>query len=308
MRLLITGATGLVGARLCQQLKQAGHTVTILSRSKDKGRRLGVAAVAWQPEQELPPAAALADVEVVVHLVGEPIAAGRWTAEQKRRIRDSRVVSTQNLVAGIRAAEIKPRSFICASAIGFYGNRGDEELTETSPAGTGFLSEICQEWEHAAVAVEAFGVRVVQARIGVVLAREGGALTPMLPIFKLGLGGSLGSGQQWFPWIHLDDVVGLLQHAIFAETMRGPLNTVAPGIVTNAGFTAALAAALHRPALFAVPSFALRLGLGEMADLLLGSTRVIPAVAVATGYQFKFPELPAALANLFSPANSDTQP
>lgn len=300
MQILVTGATGLVGAALCQQLQQTGHHVAILSRSPEKGRRLGVAAFAWQPEHELPPAEAVTTADVVVHLAGEAIAAGRWTAAQKERIRASRVISTQNLVAGLQAASRKPQAFICASAIGFYGNRGDEKLTEASPAGTGFLSEVCQEWEAAATAAQPFGVRVVQVRIGVVLARDGGALSQMLPIFKLGLGGSLGNGQQWFPWIHLDDVVGLLQHAIFHEAIHGPLNAAAPGIVTNEGFTKALAAALHRPALFAVPNFALRLGLGEMADLLLGSTRVIPAVATATEYEFKFSPLPAALANLFA--------
>lgn len=307
MRLLITGATGLVGSRLCQQLAQAGHTVSILSRSLDKGRRLGFPTFVWQPEPELPPAAALEGVETIVHLAGEHIAASRWTAEQKRRIRASRVVSTQNLVAALRASTVKPRSFICASAIGFYGDRGDEELTETAPAGTGFLSDVCQEWEQAAASAEDFGVRVVQARIGIVLAREGGALAQMLPLFQFGLGGKLGHGRQWFPWIHRNDVVGLLQHAIFHETIRGPLNVVAPGIVTNADFTNVLAAALHRPALFAAPEFALRLGLGEMAEMLLGSFRVVPTLAAATHYQFKFPALGPALANLFSPANSDTQ-
>lgn len=297
MRFLITGATGLLGAQLCRQLINEGHSVAILSRSPNKGQRLGVKAYVWQPEKELPPAPALEAVDVVVHLAGEHIAAGRWTEEQKRRIRDSRVLSTRNLVAGLKNANVP--TLICASAIGFYGDRGDEKLTESTPAGKGFLSEVCQEWEREAVAARAFGVRVAPVRIGVVLAKDGGALESMLPIFKFGLGGSLGSGQQWFPWIHLDDVIGIFHHAIFNEAVSGPINAVAPGIVTNTGFTEALAAALHRPALFAVPSFALRIGLGEMADLLLGSARVIPEVALATGYEFKFPQLRNAFANLF---------
>jgi uncharacterized protein (TIGR01777 family) len=235
--------------------------------------------------------------------LGEPIATGRWTAEHKRRVRDSRVLSTQNLVAAIHAAPVKPKTFLCASAIGFYGDRGDEKLTEESAPSAGFLSEVCQEWENAAVAARASGARTVLARIGVVLARpeDGGALPPMLLPFKLGLGASLGSGKQWFPWVHVDDVVGLLQHAIFTEFLSGPLNTVAPNPVTNAEFTDTLAAVLHRPSFLAAPSFMLRLGLGEMADLLLGSTRVIPAVATASGYQFQFPLLRPALENLLAP-------
>jgi hypothetical protein len=309
MRFLISGATGLIGKKLCRRLQHKGHTVTILSRSLEKGRRLGFPTFVWQPETELPPAQAMEGVDIVVHLAGEHIAAGRWTAEHKRRIRDSRVRSTQHLVAAMRAASVKPKAFICASAIGFYGDRGDEPLTEQAAPGTGFLSDVCQEWEAAAAAAREFSVRVSQVRIGVVLAapEDGGALPQMLPLFKLGLGGNLGSGQQWFPWIHVDDVVGILQHAIFNESILSPINAVAPHPVTNAEFTQTLASVLHRPAFFAAPSFILRLGLGEMADLLLGSTRVIPELAVTTGYQFKFPVLQSALTNLLSPTVSDTQ-
>ena len=307
MQFLITGATGLLGSRLCQKLMSDGHSVTILSRSLDKGQRLGVATYAWQPEKELPPAQALEGVDVVVHLAGEHIAAGRWSEEQKRRIRDSRVLSTRNLVAGLYAANAKPKALICASAIGFYGDRGAADLTESALVGSGFLSEVCQQWEQEAATARQFGLRVAQVRIGVVLAKEGGALAQMLPIFKFGLGGSLGDGQQWFPWVHIEDVLGIFYHAIFNEAISSPINAVAPGIVTNAGFTEALAATLHRPAILFVPSFVLRLGLGEMADLLLGSTRVIPDVATATGYQFKFPLLRNALVNLFSGQTPDTQ-
>ncbi len=300
MQFLITGATGLLGSRLCRKLIQGGHSVAILSRSASKGQGLGVTTYVWQPERELPPAQAWEGVDVIVHLAGESLASGRWTEEQKRRIRDSRVLSTRNLVAGIGSAIPKPKALICASAIGFYGDRGEEELTEDASAGQGFLSDVCQEWEQEAGAAQSFGMRVAPVRIGVVLAKEGGALEQMLPIFKFGLGGSLGGGQQWFPWIHIEDVLGIFQHAIFNESIAGPINAVAPDIVTNADFTKALAATLHRSAMFAVPSFVLRLGLGEMADLLLGSTRVIPVVATTTGYQFQYPLLRDALANLFS--------
>lgn len=297
----------MLGRQLCRQLLGEGHSVAILSRSAEKGHRLGLETFVWQPEKELPPAQALESVDVVVHLAGEHVAAGRWTEEQKRRIRNSRVLSTRNLVAGLHEAKNKPKALICASATGFYGDRGEAQLTEAASAGKGFLSEVCQEWEQEAELAQQLGTRVVHVRVGVVLAKDGGALAQMLPIFKFGLGGRLGSGQQWFPWIHIDDVVGLFQHAIFHEILVGPINAVAPGIVTNAGFTEALATSLHRPAIFAVPSFVLHLGMGEMADVLLGSTRAIPEVALATSYQFKFPLLRAALANLFSVQSSDRQ-
>ena len=309
MKFLVSGATGLIGQKLCRRLQSEGHLVTILSRSLEKGQRLGFITFAWQPEQKPPEPTAFDGVDVVIHLAGEHIAAGRWTAEHKRRIRDSRVLSTRNLVAGMRAASVKPNAFICASAIGFYGDRGEEKLTEQAPPGTGFLPNVCLQWEAEAAAARALQVRVAQARIGVVLAspHDGGALQQMLPAFKFGLGASLGSGTQWFPWVHVDDVVGILHHAIFNEAIVSPINAVAPNAVTNAEFTETLAAILHRPAFFAAPNFLLRLALGEMADLLLGSVHVIPEMALTTGYEFKFPVLKAALANLLSAHNPDTQ-
>lgn len=301
MNILVSGATGLIGRRLCRQLQHDGHQVTILSRSLEKGQRLGFETVVWQPEKEPPAAAALQKADIIVHLAGEHIAAGRWTNEVKQRIRDSRVLSTRHLVAGMRASQAKPKAFICASAIGFYGDRGAEELTEQSPPGIGFLSDVCREWEAEAAAAKDF-TRVSQVRIGVVLAapKEGGALQQMLPIFQFGLGGNLGSGSQWFPWIHVEDVVGLFAHAISNENISDPLNAVAPNIVTNAEFTKTLAAVLHRPAIFSAPGFMLRLVLGEMADLMLGSARVLPSQALATGYQFKFSSLRPSLENLLS--------
>ncbi len=309
MKFLVSGATGLIGQKLCRRLQAEGHHVTILSRSLEKGQRLGFATFVWQPEQEAPESKAFADVDVVVHLAGEHIAAERWTEEHKRRIRASRVLSTRNLIAGMQAATSKPKVFICASAIGFYGDRGEEILTEQARPGTGFLSEVCQQWEAEAATARALNIRVVQSRIGVVLAapNEGGALPQMLPAFKFGLGASLGNGTQWFPWGHVDDVVGILHHAIFNETISGPINTVAPNAVTNAEFTETLAAVLQRPAFFAAPRFLLRLGLGEMADLLLASAHVVPEVALTTGYRFRFPVLKPALVELLAPHNSDTQ-
>ena len=310
MKVLVSGATGLIGQKLCRRLDREGHQVTILSRSLEKGKRLGFHTFAWQPEVSAPDSAALEGVDVVVHLAGEHIAAGRWTSEHKRRIRDSRVLSTRNMIAAMRAATVPPKAFICASAIGFYGDRGEEKLTEQAAPGTGFLAEVCQEWEAAAAAAREMGVRVAQARIGVVLAapNDGGALPQMLPAFKFGLGASLGNGTQWFPWIHVEDVVGIFHHAIFNEAISTPINTVAPNAVTNAEFTETLAETLHRPAFFAAPSFVLRLGLGEMADLLLSSVRVIPAVALTTGYEFKYPILEAALQHLLTERVTDTHP
>lgn len=309
MKFLVSGATGLIGQKLCRRLQSEGHHVTILSRSLEKGQQLGFETFVWQPEQEAPEPKAFADVDVVVHLAGEHIAAGRWTEEHKHRIRASRVLSTRNLVAGMQAATSKTKTLLCASAIGFYGDRGEELLTEQARPGTGFLSDVCQQWEAEAATARALNIRVVPARIGVVLAapNEGGALPQMLPAFKFGLGASLGSGTQWFPWVHVQDVVGILHHAIFNEAVSGPINTVAPNAVTNAQFTETLATVLHRPAFFAAPSFLLRLGLGEMADLLLGSAHVFPEVALTTGYSFRFPILKAALTDLLAPHNSDTQ-
>lgn len=301
MKILITGATGLVGSHLAQELSRAGHAVVAVTRNAEKARHLGTEIVEWKnPETEIFPVTELQGVDVIVHLAGEHIAATRWTEEQKKRIRNSRILSTRNLVAAIAAADAKPKAFICASAIGFYGDRGDEQLTEEAPAGKGFLAEVCKEWEDEASQVKALGVRAVQVRIGIVLAKESGALKEMLPIFKFGLGGSLGSGEQWFPWAHINDIVGIFQHAIFTESIQGAINATAPVSVTNAEFTHVLAKVLHRPAFFFVPGFALRIGLGEMSDMLLSSYRVIPKVAMETGYQFEFTKLKDALKNLLA--------
>ncbi len=299
MKYLITGATGLVGQALVRSLKDDGHSIVVLSRTSDKSRApLADAVYAWNPEAGLPPVEAFAGVETVIHLAGESVASRRWSDEQKRRIRDSRVLGTRHLVTAVQSLRERPASFICASAVGYYGNRGDEMLNEQSAAGTGFLSEVCVQWEREAERATSFGIQVVMNRLGVVLSEQGGALAQLLPIFKLGVAGKLGSGRQWFPWIHLADVVGIFRHTIFTQTISGPVNLVAPGIVTNADFTARLADALHRPAFFAVPEFVLKLAMGEMAAIVLASQKASPGVALETGYKFRYPDLSPALKDL----------
>ncbi len=299
MRVLVTGATGLIGRELCRKLTGEGHEIFFLSRRPDPARVVnGAQGFAWDADSELPPPEAFAGVDAVIHLAGEPIATSRWTNEQKKRIRDSRVKGTRNLVDGMAKSEARPKVLICGSAVGFYGTRGDEQLDESSAPGKGFLPEICIEWEREAERAREFGARVVLVRTGVVLEKEGGALEKMLTPFKLGLGGRLGDGEQWFPWIHLDDIVGILRHSLISEQVNGPINGVAPGIVTNADFTKELAAALNRPTFFPVPEFALQLLMGEMAEIVLNSQRVFPKVALDTGYKFKHTNLRPALESL----------
>lgn len=293
MKILVTGATGLIGRAVCQTLINDGNQVVVLSR-RTPPNLSGVTAFRWEPTRESPPVEAWEGVEAVIHLAGEPVAA-RWTDETKRRIRDSRVIGTRNLVAGMKALGKAPEALIAGSAVGFYGHRGDEVLNEGARAGSGFLSEVCVEWEAEAARAREFGVRVAQVRTGVVLSPEGGALEKMLTPFKLGLGGRLGDGRQWFPWIHLDDIVGILRHALMTPAVNGAINGVAPGIITNEEFTRELAGAFNRPAFFPVPEFALRILMGEMAEVVLASQRVVPQVALDTGYQFRYPNLRPAL-------------
>ena len=299
MKILITGATGLIGRPLSKRLTEEGHTVIALSRNPGKVADLAAAKVfEWQAQSGPPPSEALDSIDAVVHLAGEPIAARRWSDEQKRRIRDSRVISTRHLINGMRAAAKRPAALISSSAVGFYGDRGDEQLEESSPPGVGFMPAICREWEAEAARATDDGARVVVVRTGVVLAREGGALEKMLTPFKLGVGGRIASGGQWFPWIHLDDIVEIFRHAIFSQALDGPVNGVAPGVVTNKDFTDHLARALHRPAILPVPEFGLRLAFGEMADVLLISQRVVPRRLLDSGFEFRYPQLAPALEDL----------
>jgi hypothetical protein len=237
--------------------------------------------------------------DAVVHLAGESVV-GRWTADKKKAIRDSRVLGTRHLVAALAQAEVKPRVLVCASAVGFYGDRGDELLREESPSGQGFLPEVCREWEDASRIAGDAGIRTVNIRIGLVLSAKGGALAKLLTPFKLGLGGRIGSGQQWWSWIHVDDVVGGIHHAMRSESLAGAVNLVAPNPVRNAEFTRVLASVLGRPAFFPVPEFALRMAFGKMAagELFLSSQRTEPGKLLAEGYEFRFRELRGALENL----------
>jgi uncharacterized protein (TIGR01777 family) len=238
----------------------------------------------------------LRDADAVIHLAGEPVAQ-RWNDDVKRRIRESRVAGTSNLVQALAKLETRPRTLICASAVGYYGSRGDETLTESSSPGSDYLAEVCQAWEKAAQDAESLGVRVVRMRTGLVLDPRGGALARMLPPFKLGIGGKLASGRQWNSWIHIEDLSGLFHLALTAP-IQGPVNGVSPNPVTNADFTRTLAAAVKRPAIFPVPAMGLKLLFGEMGEVLLSSQRVLPKTAESAGYRFRFPQLGAALADL----------
>jgi uncharacterized protein len=277
VRVAVTGARGFVGSALTELLQNQGHQTAALPRR--------------------PGPADLEGADAVVHLAGEPVAQ-RWSEEVKRRIRDSRVLGTRHLVETIKSLEIKPKVVLCASATGYYGHRGDEVLTEESGAGEGFLAETCREWENEAKALETLGVRVVLVRIGIVLGRGGGALAKMLPPFRLGVGGRLSHGKQWMSWIHREDLTRLMVWALEGEDLRGAVNGTAPGAVTNAQFTSVLGRVLHRPAVFPVPEFALKLMFGEMARVLLESQRVKPEVAEAKGFVFNFRDLEPALQDL----------
>jgi hypothetical protein len=298
MKVLVTGATGLIGRSICQLLVEEGNQIVVLSRRPESARSDAiVTAFRWEPESELPPDAAWEGVEAVIHLAGEPVA-DRWTSEKKRRIRESRVTGTRNLVDGMKGSASRPKALIAASAVGYYGDRGDEVLNENSGPGRGFLSDVCVEWEGEAARARELGVRVVSVRSGVVLSPSGGALEKMLTPFKLGLGGRLGSGRQWFPWIHIDDIAGIFRHALVTDSLSGPINGVAPGIVTNEEFTRELAAALDRPVFLPVPEFVLSILMGEMAEVVTASQRVIPQVALETGYKFRHPNLRPSLESL----------
>ena len=300
MKILVSGSSGLIGSALLSDFSKAGHTVARLARP---GKMPAAGDVSWDPAQERIDLAALEGFDAVVHLAGENIAAARWTLAQKQRIRESRVKSTRLLAESLAALTRPPRVLVAASAIGFYGDRGDEVLTEDSAAGSGFPPELCLAWEAASEAAARKGVRVATLRFGMVLAANGGALEMMLPAFRLGLGGPLGSGRQWVSWITREDALGIIQYAMTDERLRGPVNVVVPEPVTNRDFSRALGRVLHRPALLPVPALVLRLMLGEIADgLLLASNRVYPMKLDAWGYRFIHPELDSALQYLLRPS------
>lgn len=292
MRVAIAGASGLVGKALTESLAESGAEVLRLVRGEPRNS----GEVRWDPAAGVLGATALAGCDAVVNLSGENVADGTWSAARKKRILSSRVDSTRTLVQAMSSMQQPPKALISASAIGYYGNRGDEVLTESASLGSGFLAEVCRDWEAEAMRATDAGVRVVCARLGVVLTSQGGALAKMLTPFRLGLGGPLGSGDQYMSWITLNDVVRALRWCISREDIHGPVNLVAPDAVTNREFTQTLAHELRRPAVIPAPAFALRLALGQMADeMLLSSARVSPAVLHAGHFDFEFPKLDEAL-------------
>lgn len=291
LHVAVTGASGLIGSAVVPMLSASSHQVTRLVR-----REAGVNEVRWDPAIGRLDAARLEGVDAVVHLAGENLAAGRWSANRKRQIRESRVQSTRLLSEALAGLRRPPRVLVSASAVGIYGDRGEELLADGSVPGAGFLADVTQAWEQAAEPAAAAGIRVVYLRFGVVLSRTGGALAKMLPAFRLGIAGRLGDGRQWLSWLSIDDATGIVHHVLLDPSMRGPVNAVAPFPVRNADFTNTLARVLRRPALVPVPRLALRLALGEMADAaLLASTRAVPTRLLDAGYRFRHASLEHAL-------------
>jgi uncharacterized protein (TIGR01777 family) len=296
MRVTVTGATGRIGTLLVQELLGRGDEVTVLSRDPDRARAaLGaVGAVGWDPMSEPAPVAALAGRDGVVHLAGEDVAQ-RWSEDAKRRILESRERGTRNLVEGLRAAEPRPRVLVSSSAVGYYGPHGEERVDEDSPPGTDFLAEVCVTWEREAQRAAELGMRVVLVRTGVVLDRDGGALSKMLPFFKLGAGGPVAGGRQYLPWVHRDDIVGIQLAALDGDAWSGPVNATAPEPATNRDFSRALGRALNRPAVAPVPGLAVRALYGDMAEMVTRGQRAVPRRTLELGYAFRHPELDEAL-------------
>ncbi len=294
MKVLISGATGLIGSALIPELESGGHQTTRLTRSPASSEDVG-----WDPSSGTIDASRLEGHDAVVHLAGESIGEGRWTPEKKRRILESRREGTRLLAETIAGLPEPPRVLVSASAVGYYGDRGDELLREESEPGSDFLAEVCRAWEAAADPAREAGIRVVHPRNGIVLSTEGGALARTLPIFKLGGGGRIGSGRQWWSWVAIDDVVGAIIHALTDDSVEGLVNVGSPNPLTNAEYTRVLGKVLNRPTIFPLPAPAARLMLGEVADaLLLASQRIEPAKLKETGYEFRYPELEGAFRHL----------
>ncbi len=292
-RILVSGVSGPIGAALLPTLKTRGYEVTRLVR----GAATGDNQIPWDPGKPIAPEG-VSGFDAVIHLAGESIV-GRWTNEKKRKIRDSRVAGTTSLAEALAQAKDKPQVFASSSAIGYYGDRGNEVLNEESAPGAGFLPDVCREWEAATGAAVDAGIRTVQMRTGVVLSSTGGALAKMLTPFKMGVGGKIGDGQQWMSWIDVQDMVGAIHHILKSDLLQGPVNMVAPKPVTNAEFTKTLASALSRPAILPMPAFMVKLAFGEMGEtVLLGSQRVEPGQLVMSGYPFRFSSLRASLENI----------
>lgn len=295
MNILVSGASGLVGSALIPALESAGHAARRLVRQRPEA---GSPDVYWDPTGQFDPVGGIEGFDAVVHLAGENVAA-RWNRNKKARILNSRVQGTMTLASAAARSKKPPKVMVSASAVGYYGNRGDELLTEESTSGSDFLADVARQWETATAPASKAGIRTVMLRIGFILSPRGGGLARMLPPFRMGLGGKLGSGRQWMSWISITDVVGAIQHALATEALQGPVNAVAPHPVTNAEFTRTLGRVLSRPTIFPMPGFAARLAFGEMADaLLLASQRVQPVKLQASGFQFRHPELEGTLREL----------
>lgn len=294
MKILITGASGLIGTTLRRSLEDSGHELLLASRTEPKNSN----QIKWTVEHGFAEPERLERVDAVIHLAGESISALRWTEEKKKAIRDSRILGTRSVVEAMGRMMQKPKVFIAGSATGIYGDRGGEEMTESSQPGDTFLSEVCKDWEAESLKAEAFGIRTVLLRTGIVLSKDGGALATMLTPFKLGVGGVVGSGKQYMSWVSLDDEVGAIVFVLENEEIHGPVNVVAPNPVTNQEFTKTLGDVIYRPTIFPLPTFAVDLIFGEMGDaLLLDSTRVFPKRLIDAGYKFKFTNLKPALEN-----------
>ncbi len=299
MKIIVSGSSGLVGTALIDSLRPEGHAIARLVRSGSAATADATSKmIRWEPPTGSIDLAAMEGADAVVNLAGASVAGGRWTAARKDMLRRSRVDATRHLVAGLAQLKEKPRVLVSASAIGYYGDRGDEILTETSAPRNDFLAQLCRDWEAEAAKAEHEGIRTVMLRFGIILAPHGGALQKMLRPFRLGVGGRLGNGLQWMSWITLEDVVALIRYALEKDSARGPVNAVTANAVTNAEFTSILAGVLRRPALFPAPRFALRLALGEMADALLASQRVMPEKLNRIGYAFRHPQLKEALGSI----------
>lgn len=296
-RILVSGSSGLVGSTLLTSLKSAGARITRLARPRSFPAGNNEERIPWDPAQPISPEA-VSGFDAVIHLAGESIV-GRWTESKKARIRDSRIPATTNLARALAQAKNKPEVFLSASAIGYYGSRGDEVLTEESSPGAGFAADLARDWEAASVAASDAGIRTVQMRTGIVMGTAGGALPKMLPAFKMGVGGRLGDGRQWMSWVDVRDVVGAIHHLLRSDLLHGPVNLVSPKPVTNAEFTKILGNALSRPTIFPMPAFAARLAFGQMADeLLLASQRVEPVKLISSGYPFRFGKLQDCLKDI----------
>jgi len=298
MKILVTGGTGFVGHSLVRKLIEANHKVVLLTRNPEstKSKTSEPAEVyGWEPETTTPPKEAYNGIDAIVHLAGESIAAGRWTAKQKKKILDSRVLSTRNLLKGVVESGAKPKVIVSASAIGIYGDRGNQSLSETSAQGIGFLADVCRAWEKESQYPGLESIRKVNLRIGIVLEKGGGALQKLLPIFKLGGGGPVGNGKQWMSWIHREDLVEMILYSLTHENVSGAVNAVAPSPSTNAEFSKALGKALHRPAFMPAPAIALKIAMGEMSELVLASQKVEAKKITDAGFVFKFPQIQEAL-------------